>query len=1095
MRPRDPHGHWLDRWLTRPVGVLAWSTALLVAGIWAAHEIPLEWAPKIELPEITVTAAWPGASPRSVERYVTAPIERAAARVAGTERIESSSNEGMASVTVAVHESVDLGFYVAQLNEQLAVLRDQLPDRVSPRLTKRIPESLQDEVGFMQIQVVGPLPMDDLRELTERRIKPRLQSLQGLAEIEIQGGATRELLVELDPDLLETFGLGPDEVRRRVLELTGDDAYGRLRGAGSSVLLVRSAEERVESYRDLLIRTVPVSGAPLRLRDLGRIAIGPAPVRSISRIDGNPVVSMRIDRARGSHMVQVAEAVHDRLDEIQAEMPSDVRILIADDRSESVREQLHDLAWRGGMGLLLVILVLLFMLRSVRATLVVVFAVGVSIAVAFLLLGPSGLTLNLLTIAGLVLVFGLLVDNAVVVVEVMLARRGPGAAREALQTVWLPLVGGTLSTMIVMLPLVYLSGDLRELFLPFGVLVALTLAVSLAVAALVVPVLAQGLPRPEPHRGFGRKLRRMAAVPYRWAGRFPRSTLVVMLLVLGLPVWLVPTRFSFVDASGTDPDAPLMRLAALYNDVFDRSWIRSARERVDPLLGGMMRRFEREVSFGAAWHFGTRPEVSVSMGFPPGHPIARADSIMSVFEREALASASVERTILRISEESARLRVQFREGTLETAEPYLMRERLISHAVNTGGLRISVGGLLPEGYYSGSGGGISGISVEARGPNYADLDRLVNRFADYLRGRSRRVAGIDVNAQRYYGFAQSRQVLRFDWTAEAQARSGASAATIAGALSPIFRTRFPSAWVDLDEAVQTPIRIVLAGAEDVDVDRVISRPLSVSDSLDIRLAGLARYRVEERPSRIERIDQRYRRFVNIDFRGPPQMPNDFIDAALAGFAVPVGYELDRARYAFFTERVKEQYSWALWATILLVFIVTAAVFESWKLPVVVMLSVPTAGIGVAAGFLWTGANFAEGAFIGTILMIGIAVNDSILLVDRYRQLRELRPSTSRSVLARLAVRERLRPMFTTTLTSIVTMVPMLVFPDESDFWLGLAVTVIGGLSASTLLAPVVGVAALSVRDRPARMPWRAWAVRRARAAGGGSFPAGPPAGG
>ncbi len=142
------------------------------------------------------------------------------------------------------------------------------------------------------------------------------------------------------------------------------------------------------------------------------------------------------------------------------------------------------------------------------------------------------------------------------------------------------------------------------------------------------------------------------------------------------------------------------------------------------------------------------------------------------------------------------------------------------------------------------------------------------------------------------------------------------------------------------------------------------------------------------------------------------------------------------------------------------FLVTAAVFESWKLPLIVLLSVPMAAVGVAAVFIWTGANFAEGAFIGTILMIGIAVNDSILLADRYRQLSLLRPLSDRSLLMRLAVRERLRPMVTTTLTSVVAMLPMIVFPDDSDFWMGLAVTVIGGLTASTLLAPIVSTAAV-----------------------------------
>jgi len=151
------------------------------------------------------------------------------------------------------------------------------------------------------------------------------------------------------------------------------------------------------------------------------------------------------------------------------------------------------------------------------------------------------------------------------------------------------------------------------------------------------------------------------------------------------------------------------------------------------------------------------------------------------------------------------------------------------------------------------------------------------------------------------------------------------------------------------------------------------------------------------------------------------------------------------------------------AAFFLVYLVTASVFESWKLPLIVLLSVPMAGFGLALAFVWTGDNFAEGALIGTILMVGISVNDAILLTDRYRQLRELRTHGRSSVLMRLAVRERLRPMITTTLTTIVAMLPMIVFPDNSDFWLGMSTSVVGGLSASTILGPIIAVSCCSMQ--------------------------------
>jgi multidrug efflux pump subunit AcrB len=193
------------------------------------------------------------------------------------------------------------------------------------------------------------------------------------------------------------------------------------------------------------------------------------------------------------------------------------------------------------------------------------------------------------------------------------------------------------------------------------------------------------------------------------------------------------------------------------------------------------------------------------------------------------------------------------------------------------------------------------------------------------------------------------------------------------------------------------------------------------------------------------------------------MGDQFLDEALGSFSTPPGYRLEREQRSFFTEETDRAFGWVILGTIVLVFLATAAVFESWRLPGVVLLSVPLALVGVAAAFLLAGnLAFAEGAFIGAVLLVGLVANDSILLVDRYRTLRHRRPHGATGLLARLALRERLRPMWTTTLSTCVAMLPLLVFPQEGEFWTGMAVTVTGGLIMATLLAPLATVALLAL---------------------------------
>ncbi len=1059
---------WLAQCIRRPVAVGAWAVALLVAGAWALFEVPIEWVPRLELPEVRISAAWPGASPRAVERYVAAPIERALQGVPGTARVESLSQEGVATVIVGVSDEVSLAAYVAGVGEQLALLRTTLPARVVPRLTKEVPEALRDAQGFLTLQLVGPDAPDRLRALAEADLAPRLRSVPGIASVIVAGGTRRELLVTLRPDRLAAYGYGPEAVRQALREAVGDEAYGRLQARGQATLLFKPSENSVESLRRIPLERPGAPSAPVRLQDVADVRLGPAPVRAITRIDGQNAVTLTLDRAPGSHMLRVAGAVRARLADLDDALPAGVRLRVADDRTEAVRAQLRSLAWRGGLGLALVLLVLLFMLKSVRACLVVLFSALVALGCAFLLMRILGLTLNLLTLAGLALVFGLLVDNAVVMVEQLGLQRArycvpertdleweSDAAAAALRSVWLPLAGGTLTTMAVLVPLIYLSGDLRVLFLPFGVLVSVTLGVSLVAAAVLVPTLGRFLPLPEPARPAPRR-RQLADVPFYYADRFSRATLWVLALLIGIPLWALPPTLE-APAAGWAP--PVARLAHLYNRTIGAEKVRQVRGVLDPALGGVTRLFAQQAHFGPQWNFEARPEVFVRLDFPPGTPIARADSLVGRFERKALASPAVAGTVARITEDYASLRVRFTVGAMGSAAPYAVRETLIGQAVLLAGLDVSVGGLLPEGYYSRSGTGISGIAAEAYGPSYEKLEALCGRFAAKLQ-RNRRVAAVDLNTGRPgAGFAEARQVLRFRWDAGARLRTGVTAAALADGLRPLLETRFPAFRADLEGEAEMPVRIVAAGADETDVSRLAGQVLPMGDGHAARLQGFADVTTENVPGAIERAAQQYRRLLTIDYRGPARLGTELVQRELDAMPLPPGYRIEMAQPAFFTAQVWGSLLWVLAGTLLLVYLVTAAVFGSWTLPLVVLLSVPVAALGVSLGFLLTEAPFGEGAFIGLVLLVGIAVNDSILLVDRYRALRARHPATA----ARLAVRDRLRPMWTTTLTSVVAMLPLLAFPDGGDFWTGLAVTVVGGLLASTLLAPPVSIALLARR--------------------------------
>lgn len=1047
---RAPSGHRTGK------AVVTGATAVLLAGAWLAGGLPVEWVPNPKGSAVSIVASWPGAPPRVVERQVTAPIEQAVSQVPGTKGVKTYSREGQAVVRLEVSADRGLDLYIAEVSDRLASLRRSLPAYVVPRVTTELPESLRREQGFMTLQLVGSTTPEELRRVADRIVAPRLRSLSGIASVVSAGGRERELLVALDPRRLETYKLSLEDVQGKLREAFAVRSFGSFFDRGSKTLLVSLAEESVGGVAHLSVGDGSKVGTAVRLSDVATVALGPAPVRSISRVDGKPVVTVTLDRTEGSHLLAVAADVRNALAGLRPELPAGVEVLVADDQSEEVKAELRSLGLRLGVGLAAVALVLLLSLRSWRAAGIVLFSTAVALAAGLGLLRLSGQTLNVLTLAGLSLLVGLLVNNAAILVD-----RHLGGRARAAGTLRLPLVASTATTAVVFIPMVYLSGELRSLFLPFAAVAALTLAFSLASASLLVPALARSLPVREPAHIAAR---RPPVAFFAFISRHRVAAILGLFLCIGLPTSLVPDLLEEPDQGWESPRQE--RFAARYNATMGSSWVRKLRRALDPLLGGVTRPFLDQVETGPSSDLEEKPEIVVWLKLPAGSGIERADELLRGFEELALASPAVERTIARVSEDVSLLRVLLERDELERSEPYLLRERLIGAAVQLAGVEVAVSGLVPMGFYSGV-GNVSGLRVVVHGASYETLEAVTQDFARRV-AADYRVAGVDVHAG-WPGQPPSREVLRLLWNSDAVARTGARTADLVGLLRSRLSTWAPSLYTAMDGDPRVGVRVVSRDADRQDLSALLGEPLVRPNGGALRLADAAQLSVEREPAIIERENQQYKRHVEIFYRGPYRLGKEAIDREIRAMTPPPGYRIERPKYSFLTDAMKGELAWLILGTLALVYLVIAAVLESWRLAGLVMVSVPLAWIGIALGFLWSGESFGEGAFLGVVLAIGTSVNAGILLADRFRRLRAARPGTPASRLALLAVRNRLRPIWTTTLTSVAGVLPLLLLPGAKSFWVGLAITVVGGLLSSALLAPVAMVALLS-RKTPGKKP-------------------------
>lgn len=1068
MSPSSPASRWLSILLGRSRSVLAGAAAVLVAGGWVASRTPVEWVPSIELSSFTITASWPYASARSVERYVAAPVERMLREIPGTARVESVSQEGRAYVRVEVSPERKPVFYAADLADQLGALRRSLPSQVVPVVTREVPEALRQDQGFMTLQLRGSSDLGYLRDLADQVVAPRLRGLPGIASIAIEGGERRELLVTLDEDRLRAHGIESGAVRQKLAEAFTGRSYGWLTGRGEKALLLSQGEDRIGGVARLPLNGEGTRGGIVRLADVAQVEVSPAPRRSASRVDEKPVVTLVLDRAPGTHLLEEAAAVRGSLAEIRASLPMGVEILVADDRSQDARAELADLGLRSGLGLLAIVAALLLTLRGGRAAAVVLFSAAVALSLGLVLMAPLKLTFNLLTLAGLVVLAGIVVSLGAVVTERILTERARTAGQEsylaaaarAVSGLAAPLAACTGVLIAVLIPMAWLSREMRSLFAPFALLASLTLAFSLLCSLSLAPVLGQFLPaRVRRPSSLTRKLRRLALAPFHLATVHPRAALALLLLLVGLPTPWLPERIGEEEENEVEA-APAGPLARAYNATLGSVPALAARRWLDPLFGGVTRPFLREVELGRSWDFEERPEVMVMVRLPDGSGIERVDPLVQGFARLALESPAVERTIARVDADSALLRVLFPRESLATPEPFAVRERLIAQALRVAGAEVSISGLVPMGFTSGVGSS-SGFTVLAYGPSYDGLQGVAEAFARRV-GRDPRVAEVDTNAGRS-GRQASGEVLRLRWGSEAVARTGLRAGDMAERVRARVETWYPSFHAALDGEPRMPVRLIAASATGQDLDRLLGRQLAGLGRGALRLGGLAEVSLDREPPAIERQDQQYKRYIRIAYRGPSEMGRELIDREIAAARLPPGYRLERPRYSFLDGEDKAELFGLALVTTILVLLVIAAVLESWRLAGLVTVCVPLAWVGVALGFLWMGETFGEGALLGVVVIIGLAANAGILLGERYRRLRRARPRTSSSRLALLAVRGRTRTIWTAALCVAAGLLPMLLVPGAKAFWSSLAITVVGGLLSAALLAPLAMVALLSLR--------------------------------
>ena len=1016
----------------RPVTMFMLSAVIVLLGGISLFRLPVDLLPDITYPTITVRVGYGGVGPAEIEQLIIRPLEQSLAAVPGLEQMNSTASEGSGNVRLNFAWGTNLNEAADEVRTRMDRVRGRLPNESDPPNISKFDSSASPIMG---IGIDGNFDRVTLREMAETDIAPRLERVEGVASVTVNGGLRRQIHIELSKEKITALDLSVDRVIQTIRSENQNVPLGELLEGDTNYLLRSQGEFRsLDQIRDLIVQTK--GGVPVYMRDIAEIKDTTEDLRSFTRIDGKPGVRLQVAKQSGKNTVAIAAALREEVARINRDMRS-VNLTVLDDQSKFIDRSINAVKEAVYLGAFLVVAIIFIFLRDIRSTIIICVSIPISIIGTFALLYFAGYTLNTMTFGGLALGVGMIVDASIVVLEntyrhMEMGKSRMQAAIEGSEEVWSAIVASTLTHVAVFVPLLFLSGVSSILFVQLSVVVMFSLSMSLFVAVTVVPVLCSRvlkLPVPADQRkGLTGKLFNISERGLEKLDDTYRS--LVHLALAHRPTVIL--------GAGALTVAAFLILPSIPTELVPQT-------------------DEGEVTVSARLASGVRIERSEQIA-QRIEEMARA-AVPELIERGAIISSAGGGGFMGGTSSSVNVTLKLKPRSERTRTSDQIATDLRRVIVGIPGTSISTrasGGNQALTRALGGGGGMdSRLAVEIRGEDLDESRRIGGQLVELLKD----VPGI-ANPQIGREEGRPELAIRVD-----RPKAALLGLTVSGVASTI-RTNISGSQAAMfrERGKEFPI-IVRLREEDRDrVDSVNDVLISTPQGLVLQARNLLDVASQKGPTQIERKNQQRILRVNAELEagtvlgdGVRNVQARLPDLQLSqDFQVGFGAEVEQQAQAFNQLRV------LLILGVLLVYAVMASQYESLRDPFIVMFSVPVAAIGVVGALKLTSTSFSLQAYIGVIMLGGIVVSNAILLVD-YTNILRRRDGKPLREAVEVAGRTRLRPILMTTMTTILGLVPMsLGIGEGAELQAPLARVVIGGLAASTLVTLVLVPAVYTV---------------------------------
>lgn len=979
--------------IRKPATTIMFIISMIFFGFLGLRKMPVEMLPNINKPTVRIRIKWDGATPDDVDKMITRKIEDVLPNVEGIVEYSSESSAETSLIFIKFKYGTDVETKITLIQNELNQIRNKFPDDMDePSIRK----SSSSDVPALTFTLYGGDKME-MRSYAENNLKPMLERLEGVSEINVYGGQEQEVAIEIDPDKLENYNLSIVDVYNKMKSASANLPGGILREGEKEYLVKIEAEiETADEIREIILSNK--DGHLLKLKDVANIKVAPKDIKSIYRKNGEDSIVVIISKTDGGNAISIVNNSKKLLEKNRGSLPLNTKLNYEFDSSITINNSINNVKSSGIQGLVLASAILFVFLKSISATIIIAVAIPISIIFTFFLLNMQGISINLISLMGLSLGIGMLVDNSVVVVDNIfrhmteLGKNKIQAAKDGAEEMALPVLASTMTTVAAFLPLVFQEGLAKEQFNNLCYAISYSLLASLIISLTFVPMIASKIMDQKKNLNAEGKImttfRKIYVNSLKWSIR--RRGIVLLIL--------------FALFSGS-----------LY---------------VASKLGG---RFTPTIDEG---------RYAVVAKLPSGSDVNKGDRIGKILEEKVKDLPFVVDYTVSANGTSSILNINAGLKTSREESMSDILKKLRETFVEIPDMELTIA----PGYRFGT-RGLYDLEFEL----YSDNEAQLQIISEQLKEQIKKIDGIyDVTSS----FEGGKPEGKFYINREKAEYYGLDVKDIATMIQTQILGGTPIKINSDNSEIDVTLKLQKKYRESTGL--ILDSRITLKSGENIRISDVAEFRAEEGPSKIEKKDKKKKIVIYANMKDELDLKTaqELVIQTLEDMGYPEGITYGTGGKSADMAEMSEQLQYTFMIAVFLIYFILVWQFESFIMPFVIILSIPLSTTGAFYAFYLAGLSIDAMVSVGFVMLAGIVVNNAIVLIDFINFRREVGDNMNKALIT--AGKTRLRPILMTTLTTVLGMLPLMFSNGEgSEIYKGMSFVVVFGLSAATLLTLIV----------------------------------------